>query len=169
MRDFLESDWFRALRPHQQELFRLSVMLHEREERSQTSFSDYGFVVFPGAKAYEGFLKQYLYDLELITERTFNGRRFRIGRAINPDVRIEQRDEFWLYDDIEHMCGSELAQTLWDTWLTCRNQVFHYFPDRKVTINLETAGEYITLIGTSIEAAHQCQIDLEGKTEETGS
>jgi len=169
MREIFQRPWFLSLRLPQQEMIRLSVLLFEREDSSKVSLSDYSFVIFPMAKAYEGFLKQYLYDLELITERTFQGRRFRIGRALNPDVRESQRDEFWLYDDLEHMCGGQLADTLWQTWLTCRNQVFHYFPDRQLTFNLETAGEYIGLIADSIESAHLCQLELEGNQKSSTS
>ena len=47
-------------------------------------FHDYSFVVFPTAKAYEGFLKKMFFDLGFITEEDYRGKRFRIGKALNP-------------------------------------------------------------------------------------
>lgn len=161
MRKMFSEPWFASLRKPQQELIRLSVHLYEREVKSTVTLSDYSFIIFPMAKGYEGFLKQYLFDLELITEATFNGRRFRIGRALNPDVHEDQRDKYWLFDDVEQRCGREVAQSLWQTWLTCRNRVFHYFPDRKLLFSLETAEEYLQLISESMILAHQCQLELD--------
>ncbi|MEX0895874.1 MAG: hypothetical protein WDZ94_02955 [Patescibacteria group bacterium] len=161
MREVFSKPWFKYLRKPQQELVRLSVLLYERERRSTVVLSDYSFVIFPMSKAYEGFLKQYLYDCELIDERTYHSRRFRIGRAINPDVRENQRDEYWLYDDLVHMCGKPLAQQLWQTWLTCRNRVFHYFPNRKLLFSFEIATEYVQLITETMQDAHTCQLELE--------
>lgn len=156
MKNFSDREWFHFLTDDQQKLVDLTIYLYEREGISTQPLSDYSFVIFPMAKAYEGFLKQYLYDSNLITAETFRSHRFRIGRAINPDVHMTQRDDDWLYDDLERMCSKELAQLLWQTWLTCRNRVFHFFPTEQTFLSLEMAGEDITLITQAIEQAHQC-------------
>lgn len=161
MRDIISKPWFKQLRKPQQELVRVSILLYEREVRSTVTLSDYSFMIFPMAKAYEGFLKQYLFDCELIDEKTYHSRRFRIGRAINPDVRENQRDELWLYDDLVHLCGQQVAAQLWETWLTCRNRVFHYFPNRKLLFSLDIATEYLELISNTIEDAYACQLEIE--------
>jgi len=40
-------------------------------------FHDYSFIVFPIAKAYEGFLKKMFFDLGFITEEDYRGKRFK--------------------------------------------------------------------------------------------
>ncbi len=166
--------WFSALEISQQELIKLSYFLYQREAglgglgsasalagRVNRGLYDYSFVVFPIAKAYEGFLKQYLYDLQLIDERTFVGRRFRIGRAMNPDIRESQQDEFWLYDDLELLCGKQTAHVLWQTWLQCRNRVVHFFPKEEHKITLSAAHERIEMVIETIDMAYQCKVDLD--------
>ncbi len=150
------SAWFEYLEDSQKELVLLSRELLKREQTTKTAFSDYGFVVFPMSKAYEGFLKQYFYDLALIDTPTFEGRRFRIGRALNPDIRRSQRDEFWLYDDLEHLCGAALAHELWETWLECRNRVFHFFPVGEQVVTLERAEHMVDRLSSAFSAAVMC-------------
>lgn len=158
MRDILLDKWFPHLDLPQQELVELAIQLYERELISEAPLSDYSFVVFPMAKAYEGFLKQYLYDLHLISQTTFESRRFRIGRALNPDVHENQRDDAWLYDNIVHMCDKEIASALWNTWLNCRNRIFHYFPKDHSTVTLPEAEKDLRLIATTMGEAVHCQI-----------
>lgn len=109
-------------------------------------FHDYSFVVFPAAKAYEGFLKKLFLDLGFITEADFNGKRFRIGKALNPSLEKELRAQ-GVYDKIVKYCnGEELAQKLWETWKTSRNLTFHWFPNEKNAITLPEAEERIHMI-----------------------
>ena len=151
--------WFLHTPPEQQELIRVSLYLYQRESESKVVLSDYSFIVYPMAKAYEGFLKQYLYDLQLINQSTFEGKRFRIGRALNPDVHFNQRDEFWLYDDLERQCGAEFAKKIWVTWLECRNQIFHFFPRQYKPLSLTDAAEKLELLASSMADAYHCQLD----------
>lgn len=155
--------WFSQLPKDQQELIELSIVLYEREQKMDVTLTDYSFIIFPFAKAYEGFLKQYLYDLQLISQKTFEGKRFRIGRALNPDIRDNQRDEFWLFDDVSRMCGEQLARALWETWLECRNRTFHYFPSRNVRLNLTAVASQLQLLDETITNAHQCKIDIQAQ------
>ena len=129
--------WYMYLTPWQRELVDTSAQLLEILAPTSPSFNqvaapvlaDYGFLVFPLAKAYEGFLKKYFLNLNLITPDMYNSRKFRIGRAFNPDVNNNQKNELWLFDDVSRSCGQETARQLWEAWLSGRNQVFHYFPD----------------------------------------
>lgn len=165
--------WFSQLEESQRELIKLSYFLYQREAglgggmansalagRVNRGLYDYSFVIFPVAKAYEGFLKQYLYDLQLIDERTFEGKKFRIGRAMNPDIRESQQDEFWLYDDLELFCGRQTAHVLWQTWLQCRNRVVHFFPKDEHRISLPQAKERIEMVVETIDTAFQCKAEL---------
>lgn len=149
---------FSYLDPWQQQLVRLSYTLWQREERTQTRFLDYSFVVFPMAKAYEGFLKSYLWQFGLISEASYRSRKFRIGRALNPDVSLRQRDEDWIYDDLIRMCGPDVARQLWETWLTCRNQLFHYFPSSTQGVTLVQAGKHIEVIFDVMQRAVACAV-----------
>lgn len=78
---FYTQSWYLYLQPPERELIQISLELLAREERLNSSFSDYSFIVFPFAKAYEGFLKKFFYDMSLISRDVYESHRFRIGRA----------------------------------------------------------------------------------------
>ncbi len=155
---YYAQDWYVTLSSWQKELVRTSLELFAREERLQSHFSDYSFIVFPIAKAYEGFLKDFFYKLNLLDKSTYNDRHFRIGKAINPDISPSHRDNEWVYNDIAQMCGPELARQMWNTWLECRNQIFHYFPDNEKKITLEEAAQKITMIADMMDGTNRCKI-----------
>ncbi|MFZ5376927.1 MAG: hypothetical protein ACOZAN_04670 [Patescibacteria group bacterium] len=156
MYDFSSRTWFKSLEPGLQALIKSAEELINFHLGQEQQFSDFSFLVFPMAKAYEGFLKMYLLELGLITPETYRSRRFRIGRAINPDVRYDQRDEYWLFDDLVHKCGEVKARLFWDTWLECRNQVFHYFPNGFTTMSYQQATMKIRMIDQAISNAMAC-------------
>jgi hypothetical protein len=124
-------------------------------------FHDYSFVVFPAAKAYEGFLKKLFLDLKFITEEDYYGKHFRIGKALNPSLPRQLRRE-GVYDKIVHFCQEHaLADKLWDTWRLSRNLTFHWFPNEKNTITLTEAGERIEMIIKAIDQAFdECKINI---------
>jgi hypothetical protein len=123
-------------------------------------FHDYAFVVFPAAKAYEGFLKKLFLDLKFITEDDYYGKHFRIGKALNPSLSPDLMRE-GVYDKIVKYCnGKELADVLWETWKESRNLIFHWFPNEKNTITLEEAGDRITMIVGAIDRSFkECRIN----------
>jgi hypothetical protein len=125
----------------------------------KNEFHDYSFVVFPAAKAYEGFLKKLFLDLNFITEEDYYGKHFRIGKALNPSLPRELRQE-GVYDKIVQYChGENLAQRLWDTWRLSRNLIFHWFPNEKNAITLTEAGERVEMIISVIdESFKECKI-----------
>lgn len=142
--------WYQYLDKCQEELVRVSFSLLEKKE-SFSDLNDFSFIVFPMSKAYEGFLKKVFYDLGLISKDTYEGRHFRIGRALNPDIRQDQRDEFWLYDDVAFKFGQDEARQLWDTWLTCRNRIFHYFSDCSQFLTFTEAEERVKMIADAMQ------------------
>lgn len=142
--------WYNYLDTHQKELIDVSFALLQKKDLL-VGLKDFSFLVFPMSKAYEGFLKKVFYDLQLINKDTYQGRRFRIGRAFNPDIREYQRDEDWLYDDVERKFGKDVARQLWNTWLECRNRVFHFFITEKQTLSLAEAVAKIEMITDSIQ------------------
>lgn len=122
-------------------------------------FNDYSFVVFPAAKAYEGFLKKLFLDMGFITEEDYYGKHFRIGKALNPSLPRELRHES-IYDKIVSYCGGkELADDLWEAWRICRNLPFHWFPNEKNTLSLEEAKSRIeTIVNVMDEAFEGCKV-----------
>lgn len=133
----------------------------------QREFGDYSFVVFPAAKAYEGFLKKMFLDMKFITEEDYYGKHFRIGKALNPSLEKELRRE-GVYDRIVEFChGRELADNLWNTWKLSRNLTFHWFPNEKNAITLPEAGERIEMIINAIgQSFKECEVltaNLDGK------
>lgn len=157
--DITTTSGFSSLDPAQQRAVITSLELLDREKKLQSNFSDYSFVLFPLGKAYEGFLKKFLYDLGLITEHVYYGKRFRIGRALNPDISQSQRDEWWLYDDVSRFCGEDLARKLWNAWVLGRNHIFHYFPTEQNEFTLQQVESRIVQLLSVFEEATQCYID----------
>lgn len=155
--DYYTRPLFRYVTPELRSLLETGIELYVRHSQAANGLPDYSFIVFPVSKAYEGFLKQYLYDIDLIDKDTFNSRRFRIGRALNPDVSKNQRDEHWLYDDLAQACGPDVAKQLWETWLYCRNRVFHHFPKEAQPISLDKVERYLHMLFDSMENALECQ------------
>lgn len=147
----------RNLQPELRQLVNLSWELTNREHRLNSHWLDYGFLLFPAAKAYEGFLKLFLLQLRLITQDQYASQRFRIGRSLNPDLVPSQRDEWWLYDDVAKTCGQAVARQLWQTWLEGRNHVFHFFPGSVKNLTLAEATKVLEMIESSIGLALQCQ------------
>lgn len=96
------------------------------ENKEKADISDYSFIVFPFAKAYEGFLKKFFWDIGLITEDDYYGDEIRIGRLLNPNYE----DNTSVYSKVcGHAKGGKImAKRLWDAWKRGRNTVFHYFP-----------------------------------------
>lgn len=119
--------------------------------------SDYSYVVFPFAKAYEGFLKRLFLDLELINEEDFYGEAIRIGRILNP---IFKDKDYSVYTKLKQYGpdGEKAADKLWDIWKEGRNQVFHYFPHNFRRLSESEAErivkEFIDAMNFSIELLH---------------
>ena len=109
-------------------------------------FHDYSFVVFPTAKAYEGFLKKMFFDLGFITEEDYRGKRFRIGKALNPFLEKNLRNRESVYDKLVKYCnGKELADKLWEAWTSGRNLIFRWFPEEKKAVSFKEAEEKMRL------------------------
>ncbi len=154
----LHTDFYRAVSEPHRRLIRTSITVYLEERRVGLRYPDYGFVVFGMAKGYEGFLKEYLLRIGLLSDDGYFDRGFRIGRALNPDVSLNQRDRFWLYDDLADRCGAAVARQIWDAWLECRNQVFHFYPGKDSAMTLRQAGEKILQLANAMEAAYACEL-----------
>src|SRR3989344_5136982 len=163
--DISKEAWFLFLEHGQQDLVTQAHLLYERERSISTpAFHDYSFVVFPMAKAYEGFLKRFFYRLGIISQTTMEGDNFRIGKSLNPDLPERFRDHEWLVSELDSICGSAggafegqlLSRVLWKRWKTSRNLLFHYFPQHENFITLDGAGSRLAEIREAIKAALVC-------------
>lgn len=158
--DLKERVWWDYLPEDLQGLLRESTLLIKRVGKWEERFHDYSFIVFPAAKGYEGFLKTLFLDLGFINEETFYGKRFRIGKALNPSLEKRFRGES-VYDRLVKYCGgNELADSLWDTWKSCRNLLFHWFPNEKNAISIKEARQKVEKIVDTMDLAFkECKIN----------
>jgi hypothetical protein len=114
---------------------------------------DYSYVIFPMAKAYEGFLKKLFYSLGFIRKQQYLGDRFRIGRSLNPNLPKRYQWD-WVYGKMKDYCeGETLPLRLWEAWKKGRNQTFHYTPEKKQLITLDEARDIQNLVVEVMEAA----------------
>lgn len=159
-----QTNWWRYLAEPMRDLAGQSYELLERESgrAEEDKYHDYSFVVFPMAKAYEGFLKKLFYDLGLINKRQYGGDRFRVGKALNPNLPKRYQWD-WVYGKLVVFCGGDaLPLQMWEAWKNARNKIFHFFPDHHEFINLEEARELIKELEKVMEnALIQCdRVDL---------
>lgn len=155
--------WWGYLEHDLQELLSESELLIHLIERWEDKFHDYSFVVFPAAKAYEGFLKKMFFDLGFISDEDYNGTRFRIGKALNPSLERKYRSES-VYDKLLEYCnGRKLPDDLWETWKKGRNRIFHWFPNEARAITFAEAKARVNLIVRTIDEAFVgCKIKSDG-------
>ena len=68
-----KKNWWGYLEKDLQGLLREATLLIEKVSLWDEKFPDYSFVVFPAAKAYEGFLKRLFLDRGFISEEDYYG------------------------------------------------------------------------------------------------
>ncbi len=105
-------------------------------------FRDYSFLVFPFAKAYEGFLKKICYDVGFLSEKDYFSDFLRLGKLLSPNL-VGRLGKESLYKMIKDTVSADMADELWLTWKHGRNQVFHYFPHNIKALTYEEADEII--------------------------
>jgi len=127
-------------------------LLEEVEARGLNSISDYSFLVAPFAKAYEGFLKDFFLNMNMISKRDYNSDYFRVGKVLNPN--LSQR-RFSVYSKLEKVKEGNrmLAQKLWQAWKSGRNEIFHYFPHNLKKLTIFGARESVEMILEAINLA----------------
>lgn len=148
-----QKSWWTYVEEDLRELILTSLLLAEKAPTWEEKFHDYAFIVFPAAKAYEGFLKKFFLDLDLISHADYIGKRFRIGKALNPSLQKRYPKEN-VYGKLANYCSSEnLPEKLWDTWRQSRNLLFHWFPKERNAVGLPVATERIKLILDAMDEA----------------
>lgn len=154
MEDIKLTNWWKYVDSGMAELMEQSFTLLDKfQEVNSPKQHDYSFIVFPAAKAYEGFLKKLFLDLKLINRQQFYGDHFRIGRAMSPTLPKRYRIG-WVYGKLAAYCGGEeLPVRMWEVWKRARNRVFHYFPQHFQCLNYEEAKVLVTAIADMMEEA----------------
>ncbi len=123
-------------------------------------FSDFSFVVFPFAKVYEGFLKKLFLTVGAISQWQYDNDRWRVGRALNPQLEKEFRHVESVYDRVAEFCDPNLPEALWQAWKKGRNQIFHFWPGKSRPLPLPQAKEIIEELKNTMEMAlTECKIE----------
>lgn len=162
--EFANTQWYRYLDHGMQDLVKQAFALLVREERDAASGAsdrphDYSFVVFPMAKAYEGFLKKWLFQTGLIQERDYRSDHFRIGKSLNPSLPSKYKHDGFVYDSIVAQSSDPaLADKLWRSWKQGRNLPFHFFPNHKNFLTLPEARSRIEMLAETMAEALRCQV-----------
>lgn len=155
MQDYQNTNWWKYMDDTMKDLAQQSYELlnNYQASDSKSQHKDFSFVVFPMAKAYEGFLKKIFLDMGLIGMMQYKGEHFRIGKVLNPNLPRRYRSG-WVFEKLAMACGGEdLPLNLWETWKRARNRVFHFFPDHAEFLTLEDARDLLTRIGDSMDRA----------------
>lgn len=130
--------------------------LVDQAKNQQEMISDFSYLVFPFSKAYEGFLKRFFLDLDLINEDEYYSDDIRIGRILNPHFMKSEGNIFDKICDDENTKikeGREVAEKLWAIWKRGRNLVFHYFPHNFRRLSYEEAVEIVKDLVDAMETA----------------
>lgn len=122
-------------------------------------FKDYSFLVFPFAKAYEGYLKQIFRDVKFISHLDYISDHLRLGKLMSPNLAMKLGDRS-LYEKMKASVDVDFADEVWSTWKLGRNQIFHYFPHNLKAITFMEAEGYINQILNAMEDVYS---KLKGK------
>lgn len=129
-------------------------LMHKVIPHSKHNFKDYSFLVFPYAKAYEGYLKQLFLDVHFINHLDYISDHFRLGKFLSPNL-IDKLQDKSLFVQIRETSNKDVAQRIWDTWKTGRNQIFHYYPHNVKSVTYEKAEEISKQITATMLEAYE--------------
>jgi hypothetical protein len=151
--------WNYISKGQQDLLIQGEYLLDKVIKEGKYNFDDYSFLVFPFAKAYEGFLKQLFLDVKFITHLDYISDHFRLGKVLSPHM-MARLGEKSVYGKVVKNSGRDLADSLWHTWKIGRNQVFHYFPHNLKSLTLSEAEGIIKVILDTMEkSVEQLKVD----------
>lgn len=152
--------WSYISSPQKDLLQQGQFILQEIEQKKMFNFTDYSFVVFPFAKAYEGFLKKIFLEGGFISDADYISPHFRIGKVLSPNL-VRKLGDASVYKKIEDMRGKKIADMVWNTWKRGRNEVFHYFPHNIRSLAFQEAREIIDdIIGTMNQVYDHLRIEI---------
>ncbi|MBI2310155.1 hypothetical protein HYU89_04645 [Candidatus Collierbacteria bacterium] len=164
MPDFNHQPWYQFLDEGMRDLVNLSYLLFDSLKVENCKLKireihDFSFIVFPMAKAYEGFLKKWFFANAFITEYQYKSDHFRIGKALNPSLPARFKNDGYVYDQIVAACPDpHLSDQLWQCWKQSRNLAFHYFPHHRYFLTLPEANARLNQLAASMAAVLSCRI-----------
>lgn len=139
----------------QKDLISEGQFLIKEVSRDQAyQFKDYSFLIFPFAKAYEGFLKQLFRDIKFISHLDYISDHLRLGKLMSPSL-IGRLGERSLYKKIKEAATKDLADRIWNIWRLGRNQIFHYFPHNLKAVSYDEAIKIIDEILTTMNEGYE--------------
>lgn len=129
-------------------------LLNDVIREHKTKFKDYSFLVFPFAKAYEGFLKQLFLDVGFISHLDYISDHYRLGKFLSPHL-MERLGDRSLYRQIVKVAGHSLAEEIWQMWKLGRNQIMHYYPHNIKKVTLEESERVTTAFMRTMDHAYR--------------
>jgi hypothetical protein len=145
--------WQYLSRPQKDLILEGTFLLNDILKHSEYTFQDYSFVVFPFAKAYEGYLKKIFMDAGFINHLDYISDHLRLGKLMSPHL-TERLGDRSLYTKLYEIAGQELADLVWDTWRLGRNEIFHYFPHNLRSVSMTQAEEIIAQLVQTMEKTY---------------
>jgi hypothetical protein len=151
---FKTSDFWFYLSKNQKDLINEGLyLMNDVIKNHAYHFKDYSFLVFPFAKAYEGFLKQLFLDVKFISHLDYISDHLRLGKLLSPNL-VNKLKERSLYKKIKDKAGQDLADKIWNAWKIGRNQVFHYYPHNLKALTFSQAENIIDNILSVMEESY---------------
>jgi hypothetical protein len=151
---FKTSDFWFYLSKNQKDLINEGLyLMNDVIKNHAYHFKDYSFLVFPFAKAYEGFLKQLFLDVKFISHLDYISDHLRLGKLLSPNL-VNKLKERSLYKKIKDKAGQDLADKIWNAWKIGRNQVFHYYPHNLKALTFSQAESIIDNILSVMEESY---------------
>ncbi|MCX7881503.1 MAG: hypothetical protein N2482_03290 [Patescibacteria group bacterium] len=149
------SNFWQYLSQNQKDLISEGYYLMDEIIKNHSyQFKDYSFLVFPFAKAYEGFLKQLFKDIGFISHLDYISDHLRLGKLLSPQL-VGRLGERSLYKKILQRSSVDLAQKIWEVWKLGRNQIFHYYPHNLKAISFFQAKEIIEKIIETMKEVYE--------------
>jgi len=136
--DLYGSFWSYLSKPQQNLILEGDYLINNVIKQSSYVFQDYSFLVFPYAKAFEGYLKMIFRDAGFISHLDYISDHLRLGKLMSPNIADRLGDRS-LYTKVKEHVNVELADMIWDGWRLGRNEIFHYFPHNLRSISITQA------------------------------
>lgn len=162
MRDVYREFWQYLPKEQQDLLLEGDYLSGEVIQRQQYKFKDYSFLVFPYAKAYEGYLKHLFKDLGFISHLDYISDHLRLGKLMSPNLEDRLGDRS-LYRKVYTASTRDLAERIWNSWKIGRNQVFHYFPHNLKALSFEDAQKLINDLVQTMQEAYRVLYEVRVK------
>lgn len=130
--------WVYLSKPQQNLILEGNYLMNNVIKQTAYTFQDYSFLVFPYAKAFEGYLKMIFFDAGFISHLDYISDHLRLGKLMSPNI-ADRLGERSLYNKVKLNVNEALADMIWDGWRLGRNEIFHYFPHNLRSISITQA------------------------------